>query len=187
MFSDIDKTVAMVQWCVVIAASLAAAICDLRTRRIPNRLTIPLLAAGLIWAGWTGGFYGIAEAAGACLLLGLPFVLLFLFGGGGAGDAKLMGAVGAWLGFSQGIVVLFCVTAAGIVLALVRAVMAKRFKSVIKNIFISVYIFIVSVICHNFKPVVVKQNVVVGLDVLTVPYGAAILAGVCVAGGIILL
>jgi hypothetical protein len=64
--------------------------------------------------------------------------------------------------------------------------MAKRFKSVIKNIFISVYVFIVSIIGRNFKPVVAKQNVV-GPDALTVPYGAAILAGVCVAGGIILL
>lgn len=178
---------AVFQWGVVIGASLVAAVSDLRSRRIPNVLTIPVLVAGLVWAAWTRGLPGIADAMGACFLLALPFVLLFLFAGGGAGDAKLMGAIGVWLGLSQGAIALSCVAAAGIALALGRAIMAKRFNSVIKNIFISVYVFIVSVICHNFRPVVVKQNVVTGSDGLTIPYGVAIFVGVCAAGGIILL
>ena len=32
------------------------------------------------------------------LLLGIPFVILFLIAGGGAGDAKMMAAIGAWVG-----------------------------------------------------------------------------------------
>jgi len=187
MFSEIDKTAAIVQWGFVIGACLIAAIWDMRTRRIPNWLSIPLLAGGFVFAVWTGGLYGIAEAVGACFLLAFPFLLLFLFAGGGAGDVKLMAAIGAWLGFRQGVVVLFCVAAAGVVLALVKAIMGKRFKSVIKNIFISVYVFVVSVLFHKFRPAVVKETVMPDSDALIVPYGAAILAGVCIAGGIILL
>jgi prepilin signal peptidase PulO-like enzyme (type II secretory pathway) len=88
---------ALFQWGVVFGTSLAAAIFDLRSKRIPNALTIPLLVAGLVWATWIGGLSGLGNAAAACFLLALPYVFLFLFAKGGAGDAKLMGAIGAWL------------------------------------------------------------------------------------------
>jgi prepilin peptidase CpaA len=190
MFTTITND-CVLQWGVVIGASLIAAVSDLRTRRIPNGLTLPVLAAGLVWAGWNGGLPGLAEAMGACLLLALPFVLLFLFAGGGAGDAKLMGMIGVWLGLAHGAIVLFCVAAAGIIFALGRAIVAKRFKTVIKNIFISVYIFISSVTCNNLniKPAAERQgqNLVSTTNSLTIPYGIAIFAGVCAAGGIILI
>ena len=189
MFSDLDKTMMLLQWGVVIGVSLVAAIWDLRTRRIPNLLTLPVLAAGLVLAGFTGGLSGLAEAVAACLLLALPFVLLFLFVGGGAGDAKLMGAIGVWLGLSQGATALFCVAAAGIILAVSKAIMAKRFKAVITNVFMSVYIFISSVVCSNAKLVMQRQvqNIAGRTNAITVPYGTAIFAGVCMAGSIILL
>ena len=79
---------------------------DWRLRRIPNWLTVPALAAGLAantlaW-GWPGTKAAV-EGAGLGLALLLPFVLLR---GLGAGDWKLMGALGAWLGPSRLIVVL---------------------------------------------------------------------------------
>ena len=158
MFSDLDKVMRVLQWGVVISVSLVAAIWDLRTRRIPNLLTVPVLAAGLVWAGFTGGLSGLAESVAACLLLALPFVLLFLFVGGGAGDAKLMGAIGVWLGLSQGVTALFCVAAAGIILAVSKAIMTKRFKAVVTNVFVSVYVFISSVVCSNAKLVMKRQD-----------------------------
>jgi prepilin peptidase CpaA len=189
MFSDLDKIMVVLQWGVVIGVSLAAAIWDLRTRRIPNLLTLPVLAVGLVWAGYTGGLSGLAEAVVACLLLALPFVLLFLFAGGGAGDAKLMGAIGVWLGLSQGVTALFCVAAVGIILAVSKAIMTKRFKAVITNVFISVYIFIFSVVHSNAKLVVQRQvqDIDDRTNAITVPYGTAIFAGVCMAGSINLL
>ena len=99
-------TMAIFQWGVVIGASLFAVVSDIRQRRIPNALTFPLLAVGLIWAACFGGLAGLLEALGACALLALPYVLLFIFVGGGAGDAKLMGAIGAWLGLRYGLVAL---------------------------------------------------------------------------------
>jgi prepilin peptidase CpaA len=185
LFSQIDRTAGAEQWYIVVGVSLIAAITDLRSRRIPNWLTLPVFLAGLIKAGWTGGLSGLGEAVGACFLLAMPFVLLFLFAGGGAGDAKLMAAVGVWLGLAQGVIALVCVSAAGILLALGRAAMARRFLPVIKNIFITVYIFTISLLCGNFKPVVVKENVMKESDRLTVPYGTAIFAGVCAAWGVV--
>ena len=71
---------------------------DLRTRRIPNRLTVAAavtaVALGVVRAGWQGG---VVSAAG--VLAGLAvFLPLCLAGKLGAGDVKAMGAVGAFLG-----------------------------------------------------------------------------------------
>lgn len=77
----------------------AAAISDLRTRRIPNLLTVPAFVLGLIYQA---AFFGIAGLADAGLAFVLGFGVLFvlwLIGGGGGGDAKLMGALSVWVGF----------------------------------------------------------------------------------------
>jgi prepilin peptidase CpaA len=71
---------------------------DLRTHRIPNRLTVAAvvtaLALAVVRAGWQGA---VVSAAG--VLTGLAiFLPLCLAGKLGAGDVKAMGAVGAFLG-----------------------------------------------------------------------------------------
>ena len=82
---------------VITGAAVAAAI-DLRTGRIPNPLTATVAAAGLglAAAGLTGQSMGgalIGAAVGFALML--PGHLL---GGTGAGDVKLLAALGTWLG-----------------------------------------------------------------------------------------
>lgn len=175
------------QWGVVIGASLVAAIYDLRERRIPNALTVPLLAAGLVWAAWRGGLSGLANGAAACFLLALPFVLMFLFAGGGAGDAKLMAAIGAWLGLEQGIIVLGCVCVAGGVLGIATAIAKRRLKNVLANIRLSVYSFIVAVLTGKRLRTATNEARPEQTEKLTIPYGVAIFVGVCAAGGIVLL
>ncbi|MBN1787401.1 MAG: prepilin peptidase [Sedimentisphaerales bacterium] len=185
MFSNVEQMTTATQWGIVIGASLIAAVTDLRTRRIPNMLTFPLLIAGLVWAGWANGLWGVANAAGACLWLAFPFLLLFIFAGGGAGDAKLMGAIGVWLGISEGTIVLVCVMIAGIIISLCKAAIHQKLKLVLTNVFISVYTSIIYALSHNTKPLVVNQNsCAVSTDTLTIPYGIAIFAGVCIAGSL---
>jgi prepilin peptidase CpaA len=129
-----DQAVPALQWGAVIAGALAAAAFDARSRRIPNLLTGGLLAAGLVHAGALAGAAGLADAGAATVVLALPYVILFACAGGGAGDAKLMGALGAWLGLVQGTLVLCCVCLAGIALALVWAAAGRRLSQVLSHV-----------------------------------------------------
>jgi Flp pilus assembly protein protease CpaA len=102
----------------VFFAALIAAATDLRWRKIPNALTLPLLAGGICWQCWTAGVLGLVDAAVGCCLLALPYLVLFAFFQGGGGDAKLMGGIGAWLGFIQGGIVLSWVAVLGAALGI---------------------------------------------------------------------
>lgn len=90
-------------WGIAIAAAVitaAAAATDYRRRRIPNALTLSAFALGLVFRVATDGGAGLLDAG---LGFGVGFGTLFVLwicGGGGAGDVKLMGALGVWLGFS---------------------------------------------------------------------------------------
>jgi Flp pilus assembly protein protease CpaA len=148
-------------------------------------LTFPLLLVGLIWAAWFGGLAGLAEAAGACALLALPYVLLFLFVGGGAGDAKLMGAIGAWLGLRQGLTVLACVAIVGGILAIAKAIARKQLKFVLTSVFVSFYGLILYLVTHRTMKLADEQIEIRESGELDVPYGIAIFAGVCAGGGIV--
>ena len=180
-----DVKMVVFQWGVVVGASLVAALGDLKEKRIPNALTFPVFATGLIWSAWFGGVSGLAEAAGASALLALPYVLLFLFFGGGAGDAKLMGAIGAWLGLRQGLIVLACVAIAGGVLAIAKAIARKRLKFVLTSVFISFFGFILNLFTRRKVQLADEQTDIKQLDNLDIPYGVAIFAGVCAGGGLV--
>ena len=83
---------------ILTAALLAASLTDLAHRRIPNVITYPLAACGLVCHFASAGTNGLIFAltgilAGAALLL--PFYML---GGMGAGDVKLLAASGSILG-----------------------------------------------------------------------------------------
>jgi prepilin peptidase CpaA len=71
---------------------------DWRYRRIPNWLTVPGLVVGIVvntvLNGWPGAKASLL-GAGLGLLILLPFVLIRALG---AGDFKLVGALGAFLG-----------------------------------------------------------------------------------------
>ena len=108
----------------LIALVCIAAWSDLRTRKIPNFITVSGAAAALILHTVYGGFYGAMQSlAGAALGLAI-FLVLYAAGGMGAGDVKLFSAVGAFAG-PYALVTVFVFTGllggiAGIVLALCR-------------------------------------------------------------------
>ena len=79
-------------------ALVGAAITDVRSSKIPNIITFPLAALGLCIHGISNGIEGLLFSLEG---LGLGFGLLLIFymlGGMGAGDVKLLGAVGAIIG-----------------------------------------------------------------------------------------
>jgi prepilin peptidase CpaA len=91
--------------------TLIAAVWDMRTRRLPNWLTVPAFGCGLLFHLCTSGWTGLGTAlAGFATGFGVLLVL-WLIGGSGAGDVKYMGALGAWLGATLTVYV-FLVSAA---------------------------------------------------------------------------
>ncbi len=88
-----------------------AGIIDLREFRVPNLLTLPLLVCGIVYHTTVGGFPALQSSLlGALFGFGILFGL-YLLGAMGAGDVKLMAAVGAWLGVPSTLYV-FAVAAA---------------------------------------------------------------------------
>ncbi len=100
-------------WVLLLAAGAVASVPDVREHRIPNWLTLPLLAAGLLYMGVVGGWAGLGDALAGAAVASSVFVVGYLFAGGGAGDAKLMMALGAWLGWEISTVLLVCVLVTG--------------------------------------------------------------------------
>ncbi len=83
---------------VVVPATAWASWIDYRERRVPNWLNAALALAGLAaqsaYFGWSGLGMGLAG-----LLVGFGVLIVpWAMHGMGAGDVKLMAAIGAWLG-----------------------------------------------------------------------------------------
>lgn len=77
---------------------VALTVCDLRTRRLPNALTLPP-AVVVVAAAWGAGQGGAAVAGGLALAGAYLVVHLMAPSGLGAGDVKLALGLGAWTGW----------------------------------------------------------------------------------------
>ena len=106
---------------------------DLRERRIPNRVTVSGLIAGLIVAAFLEGGFPTEALSGAGLALVLGFAF-FALGGFGAGDAKLLTAVGAFVGPGGLLSVLVYGALAGGVIALIYAIRRGAILGVLANL-----------------------------------------------------
>lgn len=99
---------------------LLLALIDLRTRLLPDALTLPLLWAGLLvsWAGFGVGLHdavlGAALGYGVLRMSGALFELLRGAPGMGGGDMKLLAALGAWVGWQVLALLLFAACISGL-------------------------------------------------------------------------
>jgi prepilin peptidase CpaA len=161
-------TVPQAIWALTLALTLYAGWMDLRTRRIPNWLTVPGLVIGIAantaLSGWHGAVLAL-EGAGLALAILLPFVLLRALG---AGDWKLMGAVGGLLGPKALLYVLVVSILAAGAIGMVQVIRAHRLVHTFKNMWVLVQGFLIFGL---------RANPEISLDnpgLMKVPFGVAV-------------
>ncbi len=107
---------------------------DWRYRRIPNWLTVPALLVGILGntlaSGWSGAKASLL-GAGLGLALLLPFVLMRSLG---AGDWKLVGALGAFLRPEPLITVLIGAIFVAGIMAAGLIVYKRRVRQALRNV-----------------------------------------------------
>lgn len=118
---------AIIPWVVVFVATCVGVVTDLRARRLPNWLTFTVAVTGLGYAmlQLPGATTPVGSLLGSAFA-GLPFLIMTLMRGSGAGDAKMMLALGLWVGPRGGFYLAICVAIAGGVLAIVYAAMRGK-------------------------------------------------------------
>lgn len=82
----------------VILVVVVAAVIDIRTRKIPNWLTLPSCLVGVCLNIFHEGWGGLQNSLSGLAVGFLLLIFVYLLGGMGAGDVKLLSAVGAFLG-----------------------------------------------------------------------------------------
>jgi prepilin peptidase CpaA len=167
------------RWLIVMLISSAAAISDIRTRRVPNWLTLPALFAGVagsvFWAGTAGPLWAIAGAT----IVALPAFVLFVFAGGGAGDVKLLGALGSWLAFRDVIVVVICVAVASVICGILWAVFQRHAAKLLSNMARIAKGYMVAMYSRNMRDALVF--IPDRTEMQTMPYCVPIFVGMCLA------
>ena len=116
-------------------AALAGAI-DVRHHRIPNWLTFGSAGVALVYHSVNGGTEGLVSAMFGWCLGAAAFILPFALGGLGAGDVKLVAALGAWLGPSDALWLALFTGAAGGLLALGFSVARGYLREALDNLWL---------------------------------------------------
>jgi prepilin peptidase CpaA len=161
-------------WALTLAVTIYAGWIDWRVRRIPNWLTVPSLFLGIALhasiAGWRGALTSI-EGVGLALALLLPLVLMRALG---AGDWKLMGAVGAFLGPWMFVLVLLASVFVSGFMAMALMIHAKRVKQTLRNVIVLV---------KGFFAFGLRAHPEISLDnptLLKLPFGVATAMGTAI-------
>jgi prepilin peptidase CpaA len=123
----------------VVTTGAVASAWDIRTRRIPNAVTLGSAAVALAFHAFDArsldGLPGAVGWSAAGWVVGLLlFLPLFLLGGMGAGDVKLLAAMGAWLGPGPVCWVAIYGSVAGGLLALPLVVAKRAFGRTWSNV-----------------------------------------------------
>lgn len=108
---------------IVVAAAFYT---DVTRKKIPNAITVPAVVMGIAYHAAAGGWTGLVFACIGTLASFVPLLLLYGFGGVGAGDVKLFAAVGAIAGTEYGLFCLMYSIVYGGIIGLVLLVVRKE-------------------------------------------------------------
>jgi len=155
-------------WVLALVLACCGGWMDWRTRRIPNWLTVSGIVVGLVANAILGGWHGALmslEGAGLALFLLLPLVLLRGFG---AGDWKLMGAMGAAVGWQSMLSVLVLSAVISGAMAVYQIMAARRVKETLGNM---------ATLAAGFATFGLRANPEISLDnpnLMKQPFGVAV-------------
>lgn len=151
---------------------IIAAYTDLKYETLPNWLTFSATLIGCFFGYIHDGIYGVGFAILGWFIGFLPFYLLYIMKGIGAGDVKLMAAVGA-LGGPKLIIYSFWYTSiAGFLMALALLIWKKKLLWGVKK---TSNLFLKSL---GIKSASFQEK---SEEALSIPYGLAIVFGSYIA------
>jgi len=117
-----------------IVCALAGSVFDVKSRRIPNFVTVPAFLLGLSMHFLLGGWRQFLSSLAAGVICGLVFLVFYLAGGMGAGDVKLIMAVGCVAGLPHVAYLLVLTAISGGVMAICLALYRGRLQQTIMNV-----------------------------------------------------
>ena len=126
------SAIAYVAYGGLMLVAITAAISDVRTGLVYNKLTYSGILFGLLFwtvCGLMGYRYGIGHSLVGMLAAFLPYALMFSLGGLGGGDVKLMSALGAIAGSWE--FVLAC-TVYALLVSIVMSIAVMLRKGIVK-------------------------------------------------------
>ncbi|WP_462411051.1 A24 family peptidase [Neobacillus sp. Marseille-QA0830] len=143
---------------------------DIKSRKILNIVTLPTILFALIYSIFTNGLEGFLFS-GKGLLVGFIFLFIpYLLGGMGAGDVKLMAAIGALMG-TEFVFNSFIFTALiGGAIGLFLIIKKNGFITLIKSIYLNIVYF------RNNIGSIILSKAKDGRSI-SFPYGIAIVFG----------
>jgi prepilin peptidase CpaA len=145
---------------------------DVMTHRIPNKLTYFGMLIGIIGRFAVEGWHGLGSAIAGGLIGGGAFLVFFLLHAMGAGDVKLITAVGCIVGPGAAIEIVLASAIAGGIFAIIYALWQGRLRTVLGNV--SDLIKFHSAVGAEIHPTLNLSNP----ESVRLPYGVAIAAGV---------
>ncbi len=159
----------------LLALVLVAAVFDFLYRRIPNWLVVSGFIAGAILRIVLGGWQGLAEAAGGFGFAFSVYLIFYALRAMGAGDVKLMAAVGAIAGPVNWFSIFILTSITGGLLAVLLLLTRGGLNRTLKNVFVIAGELVQGRAPHRTDP---------ALDVgsrsaVTLPHGITIAVGTC--------
>ena len=125
----------IVSYLAVMILLLLAFATDIRKQIIPNRITLSFFVIGVIYQYLAFGIIGLTASLIGAASGFLPLLLLHVMKGIGAGDVKLFGAIGAWLGWLITLqLLMYSILFAGLIGIILLAARVAWIRSVIRSL-----------------------------------------------------